>query len=70
MNLRRLKFRTRFKPGQVVRLDGWAYTVAETIRIDNCEIVHVYTKFRWKFGPDISDRTVTAKQLVLMRGAK
>ena len=70
MKLRRPKFRTRFKAGQVVRLDGWAYRVTETIRIDNCEIVHVHTKFRWLFGPDISARTVTAKQLVLVRGAK
>ena len=69
MNLRRPKTRSRFKPGQIVRLDGWAYRVASTIRIDNCEIVHVYAKFRWSFGPDISARTVTAKQLVLMRGA-
>ncbi|RYL27192.1 hypothetical protein [Acinetobacter piscicola] len=69
MNLRRQKFRTRFKTGQVVRLDGWAYRVASTILIDNCEILHVYTKFRWKFGQDISARTVTTKQLVLMRGA-
>lgn len=70
MNLRRQKFRTRFKAGQVVRLDGRVYRVAEIIRIDNCEIVHAYTKFRWSFFSDISARTVTAKQLVLMRGAK
>lgn len=69
MNLRRHKIRSRFKPGQIVRLDGWAYKVAETIRIDKCEIVHVHAKFRWSFGPDISARTVTAKQLVLVRGA-
>lgn len=68
MNLRRPKIRSRFKPGQIVRLDGWAYRVASTIRIDNCEIVQVYAKFRWSFGPDISARTVTAKQWVLMRG--
>lgn len=68
MNLRRQKFRTRFQPGQVVRLDGYVYRVGVTIRIDNCEIVHVYRKFRWIFGPDIAARTVTAKQLVLMRG--
>ncbi|AUX87030.1 hypothetical protein C3F34_13975 [Acinetobacter sp. ACNIH2] len=68
MNLRHPKIRSRFKPGQIVRLDGWAYSVAATMHIDNCEIVHVCAKFRWSFGPDISARTVTAKQLVLMRG--
>ncbi|WP_333662753.1 hypothetical protein [Acinetobacter sp.] len=68
MNLRQPKFRTRFKPGQIVLCDEKQYYVANTVCNGNRQFILIYRPVSYSYGKDCFVRQVLAKNLCLVRG--
>lgn len=69
MNLRLPKFRTRFKPGQIVLCDEQRYFVTNTVLDGHRQFVLIYRPVSYSYGKDCFVRQVLAKELSLVRGA-
>lgn len=68
MNFRQPKFRTRFKPGQIVLCDEQRYYVANTVCQGRHQFVLIYRPVSYSYGKDCFVRQVVAKHLRLVRG--